>query len=299
MTILITGAKGQLGNELCKILEEGISERGQLPFFYNQSMIIAVDVDELDITNSDAVDFFFNNHKPTLVFNCAAMTDVDGCEDNEDTACLVNSVGPRNLAIACERHGARLMHISTDYVFDGLGVRPYVETDEPAPNTAYGRSKLAGERFVLDSCRNSCVCRTAWLYGYVGNNFVKTMLRLAREKGSLTVVDDQVGNPTSAIDLAWQMVLLAASEETGIFHCTCNGEAVSWNAFARRIMQKVGLGVEVKACTTDEFPRPARRPAYSALENRRLRETIGDSMRDWKEALDSFLGHYLEQERMQ
>ena len=191
------------------------------------------------------------------------------------------------------------MHISTDYVFDGLGTRPYVEADMPAPNTAYGRSKLEGERFVLDSCRNSCICRTAWLYGYAGNNFVKTMLRLAREKGQLTVVDDQVGNPTSAVDLAWQLVLLAASQETGIFHCTCNGEAVSWNAFARRIMEKAGLGVEVKACTTAEFLRPAKRPAYSALENRHLRETIGDSMRNWKEALDSFLVHYLEQERQQ
>ncbi|ADY12223.1 dTDP-4-dehydrorhamnose reductase [Sphaerochaeta globosa] len=299
MTILITGAHGQLGNELQKILEEATSERGKLPLFYERSRIVAVDVDELDITSSDAVDAFFSVHKPNLAFNCAAMTNVDGCEGNEDAAYLVNAVGPKNLALACERHGARLMHISTDYVFDGLGTRPYVETDETAPNTAYGRSKLAGEQFVLASCRNSCICRTAWLYGYIGNNFVKTLLRLAREKGSLTVVDDQVGNPTSAVDLAWQLALLAASQETGIFHCTCNGEAVSWNAFAKRIMEKAGLAVEVKACTTAQFPRPAKRPAYSALENRHLRKTIGDSMRDWKEALDSFLVNYLEQERRQ
>jgi len=227
------------------------------------------------------------------------MTNVDGCEGNKDVAYQVNAIGPKNLALACEKYGCRLLHVSTDYVFDGLGTRPYVETNTPAPNTAYGRSKLAGERFVLETCKNSCICRTAWLYGYAGNNFVKTMLRLAREKGSLTVVDDQVGNPTSAVDLAWQLVLLAASEETGIFHCTCNGEAVSWNVFARRIMEKAGLAVEVKACTTAEFPRPAKRPAYSALENKHLKDTIGDSMRDWKEALDSFLGHYLEQERQQ
>ncbi len=299
MTILITGAKGQLGNELCKILGEGVSERGKLPPLYDGRTVIGVDVDELDITSSDAVDSFFTLHKLNLVFNCAAMTNVDGCEGNEDAAYLVNAVGPKNLALACERHGARLMHISTDYVFDGMGSKPYLESDEPAPNTAYGRSKLEGERFVLESCYNSCICRTAWLYGYVGNNFVKTMLRLAREKGQLTVVDDQVGNPTSAVDLAWQMVLLAASEETGIFHCTCNGDAVSWNAFARRIMEKAGLDVEVKACTTAEFPRPARRPAYSALENRHLNDTIGDSMRDWKEALDSFLVSYLKQENQQ
>jgi dTDP-4-dehydrorhamnose reductase len=299
MTILITGAKGQLGNELCKIVGGGVSEREKLPLFYTQSRIIAVDVDELDITSSEAVDSFFEKHKPNLVFNCAAMTNVDGCEGDEVVAYLVNAVGPKNLAVACERHAARLMHISTDYVFDGLGTKPYVESDVTAPNTAYGRSKLAGEQLVLASCRNSCICRTAWLYGYAGNNFVKTMLWLAREKGQLTVVDDQVGNPTSAVDLAWQLVLLAASEETGIFHCTCNGDAVSWNAFAKRIMEKAGLAVEVKACTTAEFPRPAKRPAYSALENRHLRETIGDSMRDWKEALDSFLEHYLEQERQQ
>lgn len=297
MTILIAGAKGQLGNELCKILGEGVSERGKLPLFYERSRIVAVDVDELDITSSDAVDAFFSVHKPNLVFNCAAMTNVDGCEGNEDAAYLVNAVGPKNLALACERHGARLMHISTDYVFDGLGTRPYEETDEPEPNTAYGRSKLAGEQFVLASCRNSCICRTAWLYGYVGNNFVKTMLRLAGEKESLTVVDDQVGNPTSAVDLAWQLALLAASEETGIFHCTCGGDPVSWHAFAERIVQRAGLSVPVESCTTDEFPRPARRPAYSALENRHLHDTIGNSMRDWKEALDSFIEHYLEQEK--
>ena len=299
MTILITGAKGQLGNELCKILGEGVSERGKLPPLYDGCTVIGVDVDELDITSSDAVDAFFSIHKPSIVFNCAAMTNVDGCEGNEDAAYQVNAIGPRNLALACEKHSARLLHVSTDYVFAGNGSKPYVETDEPAPNTAYGRSKLAGEQYVLENCKDSCICRTAWLYGYVGNNFVKTMLRLAREKGQLTVVDDQVGNPTSAVDLAWQMVLLAASQETGIFHCTCNGEEVSWNAFAKRIMDSAGLAVEVKPCTTAEFPRPAKRPAYSALENRHLSDTIGDSMRDWKEALDSFLVHYLEQENQQ
>ena len=149
---------------------------------------------------------------------------------------------------------------------------------------------------MLDLCTDSCICRTAWLYGDVGNNFVKTMLRLAREKGSLTVVDDQVGNPTSAVDLAYQLILLTASRETGIFHCTCNGEAVSWHTFAERIVEKAGLDVPVKACTTEQFPRPARRPAFSALDNRHLRETIGDSMREWTEALDSFLVHYLQQE---
>jgi dTDP-4-dehydrorhamnose reductase len=297
MVLLITGAKGQLGSELNNILQRGASELGALPAAYAGCEILAVDVDELDITSPDAVESFFSQHKPDFVFNCAAMTNVDGCESDEENAYRVNAMGPRNLAVASRKHGSRLLHVSTDYVFDGLGTRPYVETDEPAPNTAYGRTKLAGEKAVLDSCEGSCICRTAWLYGYVGNNFVKTMLRLARENGRLKVVGDQVGNPTSAVDLAYQLALLGASRESGIFHCTCGGNPVSWHAFAERVVQRAGLSVPVESCTTGEFPRPAKRPAYSALENRHLEETIGNSMRDWKEALDSFLEHYLEQEK--
>lgn len=299
MTILITGAKGQLGNELTKILGEGTSELGVLPLFYSQSKVISVDVDELDITDLSAVRSFFAVHTPFLVYNCAAMTNVDGCETNEDIAYQVNAIGPKNLAIACEQHGSRLLHVSTDYVFSGDGKRPYLESDEPSPNTAYGRTKLLGEKFVLDYCSNSCICRTAWLYGYVGNNFVKTMLRLAREKGSLMVVNDQVGNPTNAVDLAYQLLLIGASSFTGVFHCTCNGDAVSWFDFASRIVTSAGLAVPVKGCSTAEFPRPAKRPAYSALDNSRLRSTIGDSMRDWKVALDSFMEKYLVMERNQ
>ena len=297
MVILITGARGQLGSELNNILQRGSSELGDLPSIYAGCEVLAVDVDELDIASADAVDSFFSRHKPDLVFNCAAMTNVDGCESDEESAYRVNALGPMNLAIASQRHGSRLLHVSTDYVFRGDGERPYTEHDTPSPNTAYGRTKLAGEKAVLDSCGNSCICRTAWLYGYVGNNFVKTMLRLARENGRLKVVGDQVGNPTSAMDLAYQLAQLGASTETGIFHCTCGGNPVSWHAFAERIIQQAGLSVPVESCTTDEFPRPAKRPAYSALENRHLHDTIGNSMRDWKEALDSFMEHYLEQEK--
>lgn len=296
MVVLITGAKGQLGHELKKIFQRGASELGELPAIYVGSEVIAVDVDELDITSEESVNSFFSRHKPDIVFNCAAMTDVDGCENDEKTAYMVNAVGPLNLAIACRRNSSRLLHVSTDYVFRGDGVRPYTEHDTPNPNTAYGRTKLAGEEAVLDSCGDSCICRTAWLYGYVGNNFVKTMLRLARENGRLKVVGDQMGNPTNAVDLACQLALLGASTETGIFHCTCGGAPVSWHAFAERIIQQAGLSIPVESCTTDEFPRPARRPAYSALENKHLNDTIGNSMRDWKVALDSFMEHYLEKE---
>lgn len=299
MTILITGAKGQLGNELTKILGEGTSELGVLPLFYAQSKVISVDVDELDITDLPLVLSFFSRYTPDLVFNCAAMTNVDGCETDEEAAYQVNALGPKNLAIACEQYGSRLLHVSTDYVFSGDGSSPYKESDEPSPNTAYGRTKLAGEGFVLSHSSNSCVCRTAWLYGYVGNNFVKTMLRLAREKGTLTVVNDQVGNPTSAVDLAYQLLLLGASTEKGIFHCTCSGEPVSWFDFASRIVSVAGIDIPVHGCSTAEFPRPALRPAYSALDNSRLRSTIGDSMRDWNVALDSFMEKYLILEHVQ
>jgi dTDP-4-dehydrorhamnose reductase len=299
MNILITGAKGQLGNELTKILGEGTSELGALPLSYAQSKVIPVDVDELDITDLPLVLSFFSRYRPSLVLNCAAMTNVDGCETNEDAAYQVNALGPKNLAIACKQYGSRLLHVSTDYVFSGAATRPYGESDEPSPNTAYGRTKLSGETFVASHCSNSCICRTAWLYGYVGNNFVKTMLRLAREKGSLTVVSDQVGNPTCAVDLAYQLLLLGASTETGIFHCTCNGEPVSWFDFASRIVSAAGLDVPVHGCSTAEFPRPARRPAYSALDNSHLRSTIGDSMRDWDVALESFMVSYLAKEKVQ
>lgn len=295
MRILITGSAGQLGSELKKIIESGTSELGVLPKLYHDAELLTVDVDELDISNEEAVDAYFVEYTPSLVFNCAAYTNVDGCEADEQSAYRINALGPKYLATACARRRGRLIHLSTDYVFSGEASSPYSEGDRPNPRTAYGRTKLAGEEFVLEHCPDSIVARTAWLYGYEGSNFVKTMLRLAGERGELTVVSDQVGNPTSAVDLAWQLVLLAASSERGIFHATCNGDAVSWHAFAQRIVDTAGLAVPVHPCTTDEYPRPARRPAYSALENGRLRTTIGDSMREWTLALDSFLERYLRQ----
>jgi dTDP-4-dehydrorhamnose reductase len=296
MRILITGSLGQLGSELRQIITNRTSELGVLPAIYHDAELLMVDVDELDITDKESVDAYFVEHKPSLVFNCAAYTNVDGCESDEETAYCVNALGAKHLAQVCAGHRARLIHLSTDYVFSGEGTVPYTESDKPDPRTAYGRTKRAGEEFVLGYCPDSIVCRTAWLYGHEGGNFVKTMLRLAREKGELTVVSDQVGNPTCAVDLAWQLVLLAASSERGIFHATGNGEPVSWHTFAKRIVSQADLDVSVHPCTTDEFPRPARRPAFSALDNKRLRDTIGDSMREWTVALDSFLEEYLKKE---
>ena len=292
MKILITGAHGQLGHELLKILKSGVYDLGKMPEEYTDCEIYAVDIEDLDITDKNAVMEYITENQPNLVINCAAMTDVDGCETNEDAAFRINAEGPKNLAEACASSGCRLIHVSTDYVFSGVGKVPFSEADMPAPSTAYGRSKLQGEKYVLEKCKDSCVCRTAWLYGFEGNNFVKTMIRLGKEGKSIKVVDDQVGNPTSAVDLAYQLLLLGISAETGIFHCTCNGEPVSWYTFAKDIFSLAGLEVDLTACTTQEFPRPAKRPEYSALDNVRLRDTIGDSMRDWKISLSSFLEEF-------
>lgn len=301
MKILVTGSVGQLGTELKRILEAGQSELGVLPTAYEGCEVLAVDLAELDITDGEAVVSFFDETRPDLVFNCAAMTDVDRCETEEALAYRINAVGPGNLARACAVYGARLLHVSTDYVFSGTKTVPRTEHDRCEPATAYGRTKLAGERLVLGLCADSCVCRTAWLYGYEGRNFVKTMMRLGRERGAVTVVSDQVGNPTCAVDLAYQMAVLGASGERGVFHCTCGGRPVSWYTFTKAIMEVAGIDAVVSPCTTDEFAtvskRPAKRPPFSALDNMRLRETVGDRMRDWEDALEAWMKNYLEMER--
>jgi len=272
MNILITGADGQLGSQIGEILEQGETELGLIPPLYNSCTIVSTDINTLDISDFSAVEHFFHKHSIHLVFNCAAMTNVDG-----------------NLAMVCNASGARLIHVSSDYVFDGISNAPYTEQDIPDPATVYGQSKHKGEKEVLKHCTNSCICRTSWLYGKKGQNFVRTMVRLGLEKESVTVVNDQIGNPTNALDLAYQMILLAAAEETGVFHCTGNGPEVSWYGFTKEIFQIAGIQTPVIPCSSSEFPRSARRPEYSVLDNRRLRETIGDSMRNWKTALRSFM----------
>jgi dTDP-4-dehydrorhamnose reductase len=184
-----------------------------------------------------------------------------------------------------------LVHISTDYVFSGDDADARTETDTVAPRSVYGKSKLAGELAVIANCDRYYIVRTAWLYGREGNNFVKTILRLASDNGAIKVVDDQIGNPTNANDLAYEILRLAASEDAagyGIYHCTNNGSC-SWFEFASTIVDIAGIACEKTPCTTGEFPRPAPRPAYSVLDNSRLRATIGDDMRDWQMALNSYL----------
>ena len=284
MKILITGANGQLGHELRRTLTQG-SELGPIPGEYVEAEITGVDVEELDIADTRAVDAFCKEGRFDVIFNCAAYTNVDGCEAKPDQAFLVNALGARNLAMAAERYGAKLVHVSTDYVFPGDGNTPYSEWDLPCPKSVYGKSKYLGEQYVRDFCSRFFIVRTSWLYGYRGGNFVRTMVRLARQNGGVRVVER--GNPTNAADLAHHLLKLAVTREYGVYHCTGNGEC-SWYEFARKIIGYAGIDAEVSPCTSEEFPSPTKRPAYSSLDHRMLRCTVGDEMRDWQEALRCF-----------
>ena len=290
MKLLITGSYGQLGNELTKILRDKRAEIGPIDARYHGCEVLAVDYDSLDISDRTAVLEFVQLHRPDIIINCAAMTNVDKCETDFDTAMKVNAIGPRNLAEAAQITGAKLLHVSTDYVFSGTEEAPRCEWDTCAPNTVYGKSKLLGERYAMAQCPRTFVIRTAWLYGYVGKNFVKTMLRLGKEKEQITVVNDQHGNPTSANDLAYHLLALALTGEYGVYHCTNEGEC-TWYDFASRIMQQAGLSCKVVPCTTAEYPSPTPRPAHSALNNLMLACTVGNQMRPWQDALDMYLAN--------
>ena len=291
MRILITGGDGQLGCELRKILAMGTAEIGEIPSAYEGAQIVSADVGELDITDDDQVMQFVCDGGYDLIVNCAAFTDVDGCEANRDLAQRVNAWGPRNLARAAKASGAKLVQVSTDYVFAGDDPRPRREDDQTGPVSVYGHTKLQGERNVLLTCDRTFVVRTAWLYGYEGANFVKTMMRLGASRESVTVVNDQLGNPTHANDLAYEILCIAATDGYGVYHCTNEGTC-SWADFAEQVMQHAHLRCRVIPCTSDEYrqmnPTSAKRPAYSSLENAHLTSTIGNDMRPWKNALASY-----------
>ena len=297
MKIIVTGCKGQLGTELLKQLQEGRSELGPIPEKLLNATVIPVDLPELDISNYRMVDEFVRRNRPDIIINCAAYTNVDGCEVHHDDAFKANALGPRNLAQAAEKTGARLVHVSTDYVFSGRenGGIPQDEATLPGPISAYGSTKLMGEKYVERFCHRHFIVRTAWLYSYYGKNFVKTMIRLGQTHDKITVVNDQLGNPTNAVDLAYHILKLAVSHDYGIYHCTGNG-ICSWYDFASAIMQGAGLSCKVEPVTSAQYaaanPASANRPAWSALENRMLRCTVGDEMRDWQDALKDFFANW-------
>lgn len=287
MKVLLTGGNGQLGTEISHQLENGSCSLGDIPVSLQGATIISTDLPEFDLTDKQAAFDLLAEHRPNIVINCAAFTNVDACEEKQDVAFAANAVAARNIAMACKAVGAKLIHVSTDYVFDGFASTPLNESALPNPQSVYGSTKRLGEEYVTQFCPQSFIVRTSWLYGQYGNNFVKTMVRITRENGSAKVVNDQFGNPTNAEDLAYHLLKLAASDEYGLYHCT--GEGIcSWYDFASEIIRIWGIDATVSPCTTEEFPRPAKRPAYSALDNAMLRATVGNEMRTWQDALENF-----------
>lgn len=274
--ILVTGCNGQLGREIQKEYEN------------DGAMLICTDVGDLDISDNEQVMRYVRDLQPDVIMNCAAYTAVDACENEWDLAYRINAIGPRNLAIAARETGAKLMHISTDYVFEGNAHEPYTEFDEVHPVSAYGKTKLEGERFVQQFAERYFILRTAWLYGE-GNNFAKNMLRLAESHDEVRVVCDQFGSPTSAAELAKVMHRLEPTENYGLFHATCEGSC-SWADFAEEIFRLAGKTTKVTRVTTEEYGSTTKRPAYSVLDNYMLRLTTDARMADWKDALRAYLG---------
>jgi dTDP-4-dehydrorhamnose reductase len=280
MKLLITGAAGMLGHDVRRVAERAGHE------------LVLVDLPELDITDQEAVQAFFERERPEASINCAAWTDVDGAETRREQAHAVNAEGAGNLARAAAQVGSPLLHLSTDYVFDGTApldrngrARPYLESDPTGPVSVYGSTKLEGEQQVLAASRQHCVVRTAWLYGLDGPNFVATMLRLAGERDAVQVVDDQIGSPTWSGHLAPAVLGLLEREVTGLVHLTGAGE-VSWNGFAREIFRQAEVSCRVEAATSEQMARPAPRPAYSVLESER-QDVL--PMPDWRDGLGGYL----------
>lgn len=274
--ILVTGCKGQLGNEIQCLA----------PQYADTCQFFFTDVEELDITSREAVMRFVEDNAINIIINCAAFTAVDKAESNAALCQLLNATAPAYLAEAAEAVGASIIQVSTDYVFDGTASTPYREDAPTHPQTVYGRTKLAGEEAVIRGCAGSVVIRTAWLYSSFGNNFVKTMLRLGREREQLGVVFDQIGTPTYAADLAAAILHIADTGIVpGIYHYTNEG-VCSWYDFTRAIHRIAGIDTcQVKPLHTDEYPVPAARPHYSVLDKTKIKATFGIDIPWWEDAL--------------
>ena len=287
--ILVTGCNGQLGRAIRKEYAASDVE------FINTDVVEGEGVVSLDITDVEAVLKLVRAEKPDVIINCAAHTNVDKCEEQWDLAYKINAIGPRNLSIAATEADAKMIHVSTDYVFEGNGTRPYTEFDAPNPVSAYGKTKLEGENFVKEFAKKHFILRTAWLYGD-GKNFVKTMLALAENHDELNVVCDQVGTPTSAVELAKMIHYLEGTENYGTFHATCEGDT-NWADFAEAIFKRAGKNVKVNHVTSKQYkemnPASADRPAYSILENYMIKLTSDFVMADWQDALDVYMKELL------
>ncbi|MBX9993193.1 dTDP-4-dehydrorhamnose reductase [Priestia aryabhattai] len=274
--VLITGANGQLGKELVELF----TAKGFEVYGFGR--------DKMDITNQAQVQEVLSTLKPNIVIHSAAHTQVDLAESEPEQAFSINAYGTRNVAVAAEAVGAKLVYVSTDYVFDGTNDEPYNEFSPTSPLGVYGKSKLAGEQFVRDLHSKFFIVRTSWVYGKHGANFVKTMLKLGKERKELSVVADQRGCPTYTLDLANAILELVDTQKYGVYHVSNSGSC-SWYEFAKEIFEISEMKVQVNSCTTADFPRPAARPANSVFEHMSIKLNSFSPIRPWKEALRSFL----------
>jgi dTDP-4-dehydrorhamnose reductase len=273
--VLLTGSKGMLAHAFLK----------KKPTEWN---ILATDLEELDITSLNQVEKALIAFHPDLIINCAAFTRVDDAENERELAFSINAKGAGVMARSAREVGAKLIHFSTDYIFDGTKNSPYLEDDPPNPINVYGSSKMAGERNIRNATENYLIIRTQWLYGEGGNHFVKTILKLAKERESIKVVNDQFGSPTWTEDLVDATHALINKGCTGTYHVVNFGEC-SWYDFASEIVKQAGLHTKIIPCTTAEFPRPATRPKYSVLSTDRTRNELGRSLQSWENAVVFFL----------
>ena len=280
MKILLIGADGQLGTDIQKVID--------------RSELIPLTIADIDVTDKNSVSSVINKHKPDVVINTSAYHKVDDCEDHDKEAFAVNALGVKNLCVACKEADSALVHISTDYVFDGNKGKPYTEADIPNPGTVYGISKLAGEEYVRSMLKKYFLIRTCGLYGVAGclgkggGNFIESMLKLAKQKPVIRVVGDQVVSPTYTLDLARKINQLIRTEHYGLYHIANKGSC-SWCEFAKKIFELTGTKVKVESATTDEFKAKARRPAFSVLDNGNLRKLGLDDLRTWDKALEAYL----------
>ena len=277
--ILVTGANGQLGQEF-----------QQLEKNFPSLNFLFVSKNELSIADENAVNTFFKNKQIDICINCAAYTAVDKAETEKETAIAVNAIAVGYLAKACKNHNAKFIHISTDYVFDGKGIKPFTENDQTNPVNFYGQTKLSGELNALKENEETIIIRTAWVYSSFGNNFVKTMIRLMNERESIGVVNDQYGCPTFAADLAQAIMQIIVSNNfiAGIYHYSNKGK-ISWYDFAKEISQQINSHCVVNEITTSQFPTPAARPSYSVLDTSKIAETFNITIPEWKESLQKCL----------
>ena len=282
MVVLVTGALGQLGQAIQFIASD-----------YDGIEFIFTSYDSLDITDAEKVNHFFETNKIDYCINAAAYTAVDKAETETSDAELINVVGAKNLAIACQKYKVTLLHVSTDFVFDGTASAPYLETDNPNPVNVYGQTKLDGELAVIENLHAYFIIRTSWVYSQFANNFMKTMLRLASERDSLSIVSDQIGTPTNAVDLAKALILIINHSQLptsnsqhfyGIYNFSNEGEA-SWYDFAKEIFRINKVEIDLKPIPTEAFPTPAKRPKYSVLNKSKIKNTFGLQIKSWQESL--------------